>query len=104
MKKIALAGVAHIHAPNFVKRLQERSGVEVVSLWDHDRARAERYAKEIGCRICGEAEELWNDPEVDAVVVCSETDRHAALVPAAAKAGRLPPHTFCTKVRLWAAR
>ena len=52
MKKIALAGVAHIHAPNFVKRLQERSGIEVVSLWDHDRARAERYAKEIGCRIC----------------------------------------------------
>ena len=94
MKKIALAGVAHIHAPNFVKRLQERSGVEVVSLWDHDRARAERYAKEIGCRICGEAEELWNDPEVDAVVVCSETDRHAALVPAAAKAGK---HLFVEK-------
>lgn len=94
MKKIALAGVAHIHAPNFVKRLQERSGIEVVSLWDHDRARAERYAKEIGCRICGEAEELWNDPEVDAVVVCSETDRHAALVPAAAKAGK---HLFVEK-------
>ncbi|MBS1368999.1 MAG: Gfo/Idh/MocA family oxidoreductase [Lentisphaeria bacterium] len=94
MKRIAIAGVAHIHAPNFAKRLKERSGIEVAALWDHDRERAEKYAKELGCITVSECSELWRGPAVDAVVVCSETNLHRDIVPAAAAAGK---HLFVEK-------
>ncbi len=94
MKKIAIAGVAHIHTPNFAKILKERPDVEVTAVWDHDRARAEKYAAQLGCAVRERADELWNDPAVDAVVICSETDRHKELVLAAVAAGK---HLFVEK-------
>lgn len=94
MKKIAIAGAAHIHTPNFVKTLKGRADFEVAAVWDHDRARAEKYAAELGCPVRERAEQLWNDPSIDAVVICSETNRHKELVLAAAAAGK---HLFVEK-------
>ena len=87
MKKIGIAGVAHIHAPNFATRLKARSGIEVVAVWDPDPARAGKYAKEFGCGTVADVESLWNEAGAEAVVVCSETNRHREIVPAAAAAG-----------------
>ncbi len=39
-------------------------------------------------------ETLFNDSEVDAVVICSSTDTHAELITKAAQAGK---HIFCEK-------
>ena len=94
MKRIAVAGVAHIHMPHFAKLLKERPGFEVVSVWDHDASRAEKYAKELGCGVAASCEALCRDGSADAVVVCSETDRHKGIVPLAAKAGK---HLFVEK-------
>lgn len=94
MKKIAVAGAAHIHTPAFVRFLNARENVEVVALWDHQADRAAKYAAELGCGVAAEAADLWRNPEVDAIVVCSETDRHRDLVPAAAQAGK---HLFVEK-------
>ena len=41
MKRIGVAGVAHIHMPNFATRLKARPGVEVVAVWDPEPVRAE---------------------------------------------------------------
>lgn len=38
--------------------------------------------------------QLINDPEVEAVVICSPTDQHATQIMAAAKAGK---RIFCEK-------
>lgn len=41
-----------------------------------------------------DVEQLINDPDVEAVVICSPTDQHAGQIMAAAKAGKM---IFCEK-------
>ena len=48
MIRIGLVGAAHIHTPGFIKRMNEREGVEVKSVWDHDAARAKKRADSAG--------------------------------------------------------
>ncbi len=88
MKRIAFAGVSHIHAPHFVKLLKERSDFEIVALWDPQPERAAKYAAETGAKVVSEAAALWQDPTIDAIVVCSETKLHKDLVPGAAAHGK----------------
>ena len=92
--QIALVGAGHIHTPGFVKRLQARSDVAVQWVWDHDPERAARNAAELKAQIAQNPEVIWADPEIQAVVICSETDRHEALVTAGAQAGK---HLFVEK-------
>ncbi len=91
---VALVGCAHIHTPGFVKLLKGREDVAVKWVWDHDAARAEKRAGELGAQVAKVVDQVWSDGEVRAVVICSETDRHRDLVLAAAKAGK---HMFAEK-------
>lgn len=91
---MAFVGVAHIHTPGFVNLLKGRKDVKVKWVWDHDAARAEKRAQELNARVVKDVKEIWSDPEVKAVVICSETNRHRELVLAAAQAGK---HMFAEK-------
>ncbi len=91
---IALVGGAHIHTPSFIQKLKQRAGVAVTRVWDHDGERARRRAEALGARVAPDAAEIWDDASIKAVVICSETNRHAPLVKAAAKAGK---HMFVEK-------
>ncbi len=90
----AFVGCAHIHTPGFVSLLKGRPDVAVKYVWDHQRARAEKRASDLGAEVVEKLDVIWADPQVRAVVICSETDRHPALVRAAAKAGK---HLFVEK-------
>lgn len=90
----ALVGCAHIHTPGFVNLLKGRPDVTVKYVWDHQVVRAETRAKELGAQVTDKLDVIWGDPHVEAVVICSETDRHPALVRAAARAGK---HLFVEK-------
>jgi predicted dehydrogenase len=91
---VALVGCAHIHTPSFVKLLNSRADVTVKWVWDHDASRAEKNAAQVGARATADLTDIWNDPQVRAVVVCSETNLHLDLVLAGAKAGK---HMFAEK-------
>ena len=91
---LALAGVAHIHTPAFVKLLKGRADVKVKSVWDHEAARARKRADDLGCKVVGDVGEIWSDPEIGGVVICSETNRHCELVLSAARAKK---HMFVEK-------
>src|SRR5438876_879216 len=91
---IALVGVAHIHTPGFISLLKSRTDVQVKYVWDHDAARAEKRAKDVGGPVASDLRQIWADPEITAVVICSETNRHRELVLAAARAGK---HMFVEK-------
>jgi predicted dehydrogenase len=93
---IALVGGAHIHTPSFVKLLgKERKDVKVKYVWDHDAARAAKRSQELpGSKVVSDLKDIWSDPEVVAVVICSETNRHRELVAAAAEAKK---HMFVEK-------
>jgi len=94
MTEIALVGCAHIHTPGFIKRIKERSDVRVVAVWDHDAARAAKNAAELDAPVVADPAAVWRDRRVQAVVICSETNRHAHLVPRAAARGK---HLFVEK-------
>lgn len=91
---VALVGAAHIHTPSYIKLLQKRKDVTVKYVWDHDAARAAKAAKELGANVATDAAQIWSDPSIVAVVICSETARHKELILDAAKAGK---HMFAEK-------
>ncbi len=94
MATIALVGCAHIHTPGFINKIKQRSGIRVKSVWDHQGERGRRRAAELGATFVEDVDRVWQDGEVEAVVICSETDRHQELVGAAASAGK---HLFAEK-------
>ncbi|HRW04823.1 MAG TPA: Gfo/Idh/MocA family oxidoreductase [Caldilineaceae bacterium] len=94
MKTLALVGCAHIHTPGFVKRLQARKDVKVTKVWDHEFARADKWATETGAQTVNDLSAIWSDSTVDGVIICSETNRHQPLVEAAAAAKK---HMFVEK-------
>jgi predicted dehydrogenase len=92
---LAFVGCAHIHTPGFIKLLaSNRPNVLVKFAWDHDAARVEKRAAELGAAVATDLQQIWSDPEVVAVVICSETNRHRDLVLAAAAAGK---HVYAEK-------
>ncbi|MGQ9662778.1 MAG: Gfo/Idh/MocA family protein [Kiritimatiellia bacterium] len=94
VRKIALVGCAHIHTPSFVKRLKERSDVSVAAVWDHDAERAKKNAHELRCEPVASLPQIWEAKDINAVVICSETNRHEELVLGACKVGK---HMFVEK-------
>jgi predicted dehydrogenase len=91
---VALVGGAHIHTPGFIDLVKKRADVRVKSVWDHDSARADKRAKSLNAEVVNDVDKIMSDPEVQAVVIYSETNRHHDLVLAAAKAGK---HMFVEK-------
>ncbi len=94
MHYTALVGCAHIHTPGFIKRLNDRADVQVKLVWDHDAARAEKCAAELKAKVTNDLNAIWSDPQIESVVICSETDRHETLVLPAAAAKK---HMFVEK-------
>src|SRR5690606_37411864 len=87
MVTIALVGCAHIHTPGFIKTLIERKHeITVKAVWDHNAERGRKRAAELGSAFVEDVQTIWDDKQITAVVICSETDRHEKLVTAAAKA------------------
>ncbi len=54
-----------------------------------------KWANGLGCTKCYKnADEIFNDKDIDAVFICSSTDTHADYILQAASAGK---HVFCEK-------
>lgn len=58
-------------------------------------AETEEFARNCGiCNITKDPAEIFDDPEIEAVLICSSTNTHADFIIQAAKAGK---HIFCEK-------
>lgn len=91
---VALVGGAHIHTPQYVEAMRKTKGITPKYAWDIDKARAQKRAGELGCKAASDLKAIWDDPEIAAVVICSETKQHHDLVLAAANAKK---HMFVEK-------
>ena len=92
---VAFVGCAHIHTPDFMNRIKGLKNVTVKYCFDHDPDRAAKWGKFHGCQALTDTPaKIWEDKEVEAVIICSETNRHQPLVEAAAKSGK---HAFIEK-------
>lgn len=94
MIRLALLGCAHIHTPGFIKMLAGRDDAKVVAVFDDDPQRAAKNADLVNAPVVDDFDGLLGDKQLDAVIVCCETDRHEPLVLQAAAAGK---HLFVEK-------
>ncbi len=93
--KIGVVGAGRIgklHVSNLMTRVQNAT---VVAVTDVVAESAKALAEQFNIpKVYGGYKELVNDPEIDAVFVCSSTDTHSIISYDAVMAGK---HVFCEK-------
>ena len=94
--RIGLLGAGRIgklHGTNLMNSVPDAEVTVVADPFMNDAMEA--WAKSIGIPKCTkDADEVFADPDVDAVFICSSTDTHADFIIKAAKAGK---DVFCEK-------
>ena len=90
--KIAVFGVWHVHASDYIKIALELG--EVVGFYEKNDALAEDFSKKFNVHRFSTAEELL-ESDADGVIVCSATSDHTEDIIKIAKAGK---HIFTEKV------
>jgi len=89
---IGAGRIGKVHAETIAFRLPE---AKIVSVTDINRDAAGQVAERCAIPVvAGSSQEILADPRVDAVLICSSTDTHAALIGQAARAGK---DIFCEK-------
>jgi len=94
MIRVGVLGCAHYsHARTYARALQGLSGCELVAVADPSPALAQALSEDLGVPAL-DPEALVAADGLDAVIVCSTTDRHLAAIRLAASAGL---HVLCEK-------
>ena len=93
--KVGLIGagrIGRVHAENLAYRIPE---VNLVAVADVFLEGATNLAADFQIPLATpNPQEIFDSPDIDAVVICSSTDTHAQFISAAARAGK---HIFCEK-------
>ena len=92
MVKLALLGagrIGNIHGRNVLLNPE----AQLVALYDPYQANADSLSEALGC-LQMTSEQIFADPTIDGVLVCSATDTHADLIEQAVATGK---HVFCEK-------
>ena len=89
---IGAGRIGKVHAETIAFGLPQ---AEIVSITDLDHDAAARLARRCRIRaVAASSDEIFADPGIDAVLICSSTDTHAELIQKAADAGK---QIFCEK-------
>jgi len=89
---IGVGRIGKIHAENITKNISQ---AEVVAVSDVRLDGVKEWASGLGIdNVYSDYKGIIEDPEIDAVLVCSSTDTHAEISIEAARAGK---HIFCEK-------
>lgn len=93
--KIGLIGagkIGRVHARNLSSRV---SGARLIAVADLSRDAAASLAADYGVlKVSTDHRAILDDPEIDAVAICTISETHAPLIAEAARAGK---HIFCEK-------
>lgn len=89
---IGAGRMGKIHARN-IRAFMPEVIIKTIADLEVDRLRS--WAADLGvCNITKDYRDIVADPELDAVLICSSADSHAAIIIDAARAGK---HIFCEK-------
>ncbi|MGO5290966.1 inositol 2-dehydrogenase [Porcincola sp. LCP21S3_C12] len=90
---IGMGRIGKLHGSNIQSLVK---GAEIVCAADpYLNEDKERWAESVGIAHCSrDPEDIFRDPDIDAVFICSSTDTHADFIVRAAKAGK---DIFCEK-------
>ena len=93
--KIGVIGAGRIGKVHVATLAVSVPEAEIIAITDTDKSEATKLAETYGIKIIAkDYKEIIENPEIDAVVICSPTDTHAKYIVEAAKAGK---HIFCEK-------
>ena len=84
---VGIIGAGNV-AQGHVRGIEANDTIRLAAVMDIDAGRAEAFANEHGARAYSGLDDLLNDPDVDAVHVCSIHKAHVEQVVAAAQAGK----------------
>lgn len=89
---IGAGRIGKVHAENLARKVPD---AHIVAIADMRRQAAEEVAKRFGIeKVADRAADLFADPAVDAVFICSATATHPGFIVEAAAGGK---HIFCEK-------
>ena len=91
---IGLISFAHGHANAYCNIMKGFGDVKLIACWDDNIERGKNAAEQYGIEFSPHIEDIVNHPEIEAVIVTCETNRHAEMVVEAASAGK---HILCQK-------
>ena len=86
--RIGVLSHAHGHSNAYCRKMLEFDDVELVACWDDNEDRGREAAAAFGMDYRSDSEAVIADPDIDAVIVTTETNRHAEFVEQAAAAGK----------------
>jgi myo-inositol 2-dehydrogenase/D-chiro-inositol 1-dehydrogenase len=89
---IGAGRIGKLHTENLVKNVPGARVKTVAELKIDDKLK--EWASDLGFKLVSDANEIFKDPEIQAVAICSSTDTHAKYIIEAAKAGK---QIFCEK-------
>ncbi len=91
---IGIISFAHGHSQAYCRRMLKYDDVRLVSCWDDNEDRGRTAAEAYGMTFTPHVEDVLNNPDIQGVIVTTETNRHAEMVVAAAAVGK---HILCQK-------
>lgn len=86
MLRVGVLSVAHMHVWGYAPAVRDHPDAELVGVWDEVPERLAKFCSAANLRPFSDIDELLD--QVDAVVICSENTKHAALAEKAAAKGR----------------
>jgi myo-inositol 2-dehydrogenase/D-chiro-inositol 1-dehydrogenase len=90
---IGAGRIGKIHIENLLSKIPQANLKIVADINLNNKLK--KWAEEKGVpKLITEPNEIFNDPEIDVIVICSPTDTHAKFIQTAAKAKK---HVFCEK-------
>jgi myo-inositol 2-dehydrogenase / D-chiro-inositol 1-dehydrogenase len=88
---IGAGRIGRLHATNLAQRVAR---TQLLTVADVNPAAAAQVANQWGAQAATDYRQLLDDPQIDAILICSATDTHAQIIIEAAAAGK---HIFCEK-------
>ncbi|MBC7287414.1 MAG: Gfo/Idh/MocA family oxidoreductase [Armatimonadetes bacterium] len=85
---IGIVSFAHGHVRTYCNEWKQMDGVRLVAAWDDDIERGKTAAESYGMEFTADLGDLVSRPDIDLIVIASETAKHADHAVAAAAAGK----------------
>lgn len=85
---IGVLSFAHGHANVYCQVIKGFEDARLISAWDDNPERGQAAARNHGMEFFTDPQDVLADPRVDAVIITTETNRHAEYVERAAAAGK----------------
>ncbi len=85
MLKVAMLGMAHVHANGYGEHVQRHTDAKMVCIWDDDPARGKAASEKFGVPWYDDLDKVCSSDDVEAVVINAPTSQHPQVMKAALK-------------------